>query len=277
MKIIKISTITILNLLSLASFSQNIEDYLFSKIRDSIYIPKKNSFSEYISKYPYKNKKQDIDYGYRVFSYDGKPTDKRTRYLLDIPLPKDNTLQCADLVYYFAIKYLEKTKQYDKMKFSTYDDKTISYKGGSIDEFIHKVYTLCNVWTLNKECVSISINDVVPGDLILIEGTNEYKNNIPVKPGHVAIIKEVYHHNGDLFVQVAETVMPSVQPYMISEMTEYGDYNSIFEIKEYFTFPEAKPDDKDYYAFSTHYYGGWGFSHVFPKTSFKRLKLFNKG
>ncbi|MGN0187677.1 MAG: DUF4846 domain-containing protein [Paludibacteraceae bacterium] len=145
----------------------------------------KGSFGEYLRSLPLKPN------GTKVYLY---RTRKLANYqwlstgVVDLPL-LSNDEQCADVCMHLWGEYMFHSKKYGNLSFTTVNGTKLQYSGGgnrrAFEQYMRKVYGLCNTTSLHCSLHSRELKDMKIGDVFVyphrrIAGKDRYGHAVMV-------------------------------------------------------------------------------------------------
>jgi hypothetical protein len=189
------------------------------------------SFSEYIQNFKLK------PYGDDVYYYNGKPKHSNAHEaVLDLDTGKKDLQQCADSIIRLKAEYLYKNKKYNDIHFnfvsgfsadyskwaqgyrininnnsaSWYKSASKSTQYSSFIQYLDIVYSYASTLSLEKEMVSVDIEDMRIGDVFIKGGS----------PGHCVIVVDMVENNeGNKMFMVAQGFMPAQDIHILKNLS----------------------------------------------------------
>lgn len=167
--------------------------------------------------------------GYNTHLYDGSVKANKCQVgVLKYDFIGKDLQQCADAAIRLRAEYLYEKEQYDKIHFKftsgfrcdykkwrmgfrvKFDTKSkatwvrsadLSYDYASFKEYLKLVFTYAGTYSLSKELVPVSIEDVKPGDVLIKGGM----------PGHVVTVMDVLKSKDNKTVKMmfSQSYMPA--------------------------------------------------------------------
>lgn len=187
-----------------------------------------NSFGEFLRTYKLK------PFNSPVLLYNGKEkANKVHASVFDMPLLKQDLIQCADAIIKLRAEYLYKEKRYSEIEFhitngmlvpfSKYaqgerlivSGNNVSWKSGYkkgydrdiFDEYLKTVYVYAGTYSLSQESKVKNISEIKPGDFFIFGGT----------PGHVVLVLDVAENKrtGEKIMLLGQSFMPSQEFHIL--------------------------------------------------------------
>lgn len=173
-------------------------------------------------------------YGQKVLYYDGREKSKKGVYdsVLDVEIGDRDLHQCADAVMLLRGEYLYSIGKYDDINFNFVSGFKAEYKkwmegyrikveGNNVSyykatepsntyesfrKYMNIVFAYSSTLSLEKELVSVNIEDMEIGDVFIIGGS----------PGHAVIVMDMAINDNDekIFI-LAQSYMPAQQTQIL--------------------------------------------------------------
>lgn len=188
----------------------------------------KGSFAEFL-----RNQKLK-PYGEKVLYYDGREKSSNGVYdsVFDVDIGNRDLHQCADAIMLLRAEYLYSLEQYDKISFNFVsgfkagyymwmDGYRIDVQGNHVEyykaaepsnsyevfrKYMDMVFAYSGTLSLEKELVSISIDNINIGDVFIVGGS----------PGHAVIVVDMaVNSSGDKTFLLAQSYMPAQQTQIL--------------------------------------------------------------
>jgi len=180
------------------------------------------SFQSFLRSYPLK------EFGAPVRFFDGriKPTSYHVS-VFDMPLLKQDLIQCADAILKLRSEYIYRERAYEKIEFTITNGMRVPFSkfaegsrvivSGSrtewkdgfkkgrdreiFDEYLKFIYMYAGTYSLSKEAKSKSIERIRVGDFFIQGGS----------PGHAVLVVDLATHSrsGAKIMLLAQSYMPS--------------------------------------------------------------------
>jgi len=177
--------------------------------------------------------------GHLVHLHDGSPkvTQWAHAAVVDLDVGRGNLQQCADAVMRLRAEYLWATGQADKIGFHLIQGTWTPWSGwakgmrikvvkgrskwlaigrpdrsrASFRQYLRRVFTYANSFSLEKELNPRAVQEVQPGD-VLIQGGN---------PGHVILVIDVAENEkGTRIMLLAQSYMPAQEFHLLKNTTD---------------------------------------------------------
>ena len=194
-----------------------------------------NSFADFLRKYPLKEDKSP------VLLYNGRKKSNQNAHtaVFKLPIENEDLQQCADSVMRIYAEYFWNTGEYDKISFRLTDGFQADYskwrngyritvnsnkaswvKSKSPDDsydcfkkYMRMVFAYAGTMSMEKECTSISLDEIKIGDVFLHGGS----------PGHVVMIADLCENEtGEKAFLLAQGYMPA-QEFHILKNPKHSD------------------------------------------------------
>jgi hypothetical protein len=171
-----------------------------------------NSFGFYLRNF------QLHDTGRSVKLYNGQLKGNQHVHcaVLNQDLDPVDLQQCADAVMRLRGEFLFSQKKFKEIKFNFVSDNKpryfldhsqgeVSYK--SFRRYMRHVFSYANTASLKKELISVSIKEILPGD-VFIQSGNPY--------GHAVIVMDVAQNDqGERIFLLAQSYMPAQETHIL--------------------------------------------------------------
>jgi hypothetical protein len=135
--------------------------------------------------------------------------------VLDIPIGKEDLIQCADAIMYCRAAYLYNVKTQQTISFTDNNGKAYSCPPNAsqqqFQQFMRKVYAYCNSASLAKQMKQIPYAKLQPGDVLLRGGF----------PGHgVLVVDMCTNNNGERLYLLAQGFMPAQDIHILKNLED---------------------------------------------------------
>ena len=147
-----------------------------------------------------------------VYLYNGKPRPYQWLHhtVLDIPIGKEDLLQCADAIMYCRAAYLYNSKSKQAISFTDNKGKVYSCPPTAtqqqFQQFLRKVYSYCNSASLVRQMKPVRYAQLQPGDVLLRGGF----------PGHgVLVVDMCQNAKGERLYLLAQGFMPAQDIHIV--------------------------------------------------------------
>ncbi len=198
----------------------------------------RGSFQEYLRSIPLKK------YGVPVMLYNGLKKEKDVHAsVLDIPLLKEDLIQCADAIILLRSRYLFDTRRYGDIAFSLTNRMRVpfrKYAGGYrikisgnntswkrgghkkgytrevLDEYLRFIYTYAGTMSLANDLRKINISEIEIGDVFIQGGS----------PGHAVIVMDLAENRGTgrKIILLAQSYMPSQEMHIVKSFSDISPW-----------------------------------------------------
>ncbi|MBR4136193.1 MAG: CHAP domain-containing protein [Bacteroidales bacterium] len=133
--------------------------------------------------------------------------------VVDMPL-LSNAEQCADVTMRLRAEYLYKTGRYGEICFTDVNYQKLQYQDGknreAFEQYLKKVYGVCNTFSLYHETEPRAIHEVQPGDVLV------YPARDGRQYGHALIVVDVAKNRaGKIAVMCAEGNTPAREIHIL--------------------------------------------------------------
>lgn len=169
-----------------------------------------HSFGSWLRKLPLRPDKT-------IRLYNGNPRQDQSiqHAVVDIPIGREDLLQCADAIMYCRARYLYESKQMASISFSDNRGKvyTLPVHAGedAFQRYIRNVFSYCNTASLAKQMKPIRFSDLKPGDVLLRGGF----------PGHGALVADMCENaKGEKLFLLMQGFMPAQDIHVLRNYYE---------------------------------------------------------
>lgn len=186
------------------------------------------SFHEFLLNYPLKKEGSSVTY------FDGSEKYNNNVYcaVFDQEIGTKDLHQCADAVMNLRASYFYEQKEYSKIHFNfTSGDRAdykkyaegyrasingskvswvktanVDYSEKTFRKYMELIYSYCGTASLSKEMLSISIDQIAPGDVFILGG----------HPGHAVLVLDVVENDsGEKAFLLSQSYMPAQQTQIL--------------------------------------------------------------
>jgi hypothetical protein len=199
----------------------------------------KGSFEESLRSYRLKKD------GSPVKLYDGRnKTNAVYVAVLEMPILKQDLIQCADAVIKLRAEYFYQKDEYSKIEFTLTNGMIVAFSrfadgfrvkvrgnktewirwgktGNSrevFDEYLEFIYTYCGTASLSKEMEKAEVADIKIGD-VFIEGGS---------PGHAVIVVDLAENRtGEKVMLLAQSYMPSQEMHILKSSSDISPWQKV--------------------------------------------------
>jgi hypothetical protein len=149
--------------------------------------------------------------------YNGKPKQDQGMHhaVVDIPIGKQDLLQCADAIMYCRASYLYQSQQ--KASICFVDNTGRKHKlspqanNSEFQQYLRTVFSYCNTASLSKQMKPIQFNELKPGDVLLRGGF----------PGHGALVADMCENaKGEKLFLLMQGFMPAQDIHVLRNFYE---------------------------------------------------------
>lgn len=173
-------------------------------------------------------------YGEKVLYYNGKKKSAEGVYdsVFDVEIGDRDLHQCADAIMLLRAEYLYSQSRYDEISFNFVSGFTAEYskwmegyrirvEGNDVSyykatdpsdtyqsfrKYMDIVFAYASTLSMEKELVSVSVNDMKIGDVFIVGGS----------PGHAIIVVDMAENeNGNRMFMLAQSYMPAQQTQIL--------------------------------------------------------------
>ena len=199
-----------------------------------------NSFAAYLRNFPLKQ------FGAPVLLHDGTEKARQVHAsVFDMPILKQDLIQCADAVIKLRAEYLYQAKRYHEIQFhitsgmlvpfSKYAEgfrpvvsgTKVTWKDGGkkgydreiFDAYLKFIYTYAGTYSLSKESKAAPISEIKPGDFFIYGGT----------PGHAVLVLDVAENaqTGEKMMLLGQSYMPSQEFHILKSFDSMSPWYSV--------------------------------------------------
>lgn len=152
-----------------------------------------------------------------LYLYNGKPKPYQWLHyaVLDIPIGKEDLMQCADAIMYCRAAYINTVKSQQSISFTDNNGKTYTCPPNAsqqqFQQFMRKVYSYCNSASLVKQTKCIPYANLQPGDVLLRGGF----------PGHGVLVLDMCSNAaGERLYLLAQGFMPAQDIHVLKNLED---------------------------------------------------------
>ena len=197
----------------------------------------KDSFAEYLRHYPLKK------FGSPVKLYDGRKKSNQVHVsVFDMPLLKEDLIQCADAVIKLRAEYLYAQKRYDEISFHITNGMEVpfsryakgervivkgnntSWKSGYkegydrdvFESYLKFIYSYAGTYSLSVESQKAAIFKLEPGNFFIYGGS----------PGHVVLVLDVAENpvTKKKIMLLGQSYMPSQEFHVLKSFEDISPW-----------------------------------------------------